>query len=82
MPRVLTPRTVGAATFKNMCDYILAATIVKGTIMLVWAYTAIYKKQEVAGSFPKRYMTKPLFFTIIWTEWDMENSDCQSELGI
>ena len=41
-----------------------------------------YHKQEVAGSFPKRYMAKPLFFTIIWTEWNIENSDYQSELGI
>ncbi len=40
-PTVMMMGTVVVATFKNMCDYIPAATIVKGTTMLVWAYSLI-----------------------------------------
>ena len=43
LPRALIPRTVGAATFKDVCDYMSASFNVKRAKILLWKYSLIFE---------------------------------------
>ena len=43
MPQALTPRTVGVATFKDMCDCMSASFNVKRAKTLFWKYSLIFE---------------------------------------
>ena len=43
LPRALTPRTIGVATFKDMCDYMSASFNVKRAKILFWKYSLIFE---------------------------------------
>ena len=43
MPRDPIPRTVGAATFKDVCDYMSASFNVNRAKILFWKYSLIFE---------------------------------------
>ena len=43
LPQALNPRTVGAATFKDVCDYMSASFNVKRVKILFWKYSLIFE---------------------------------------
>ena len=43
LPQALTLRTVGAATFKDVCDYMSASFNVKRAKILFWKYSLVFE---------------------------------------
>ena len=52
MPQAPNPRTVGVATFKDMCDYMSASFNVKRVKILFWKYSLIF---EITTPFDKDF---------------------------
>ena len=64
MPQAPNPRTVGVATFKDMCDYMPAAPVVKIAEMLFFLlYGLLYGWNDFYNSDFLRYRIKPEFLS-------------------
>ena len=65
LPRALTPRTVGADTFKDVCDYMSASASfnVKRAKILFWKYSLIF---EITTPFDKDFDVRFWAYTALF----------------